>query len=73
MAPFVEVQTSAPCAPKFELPITHMAGARKLSQNKAPDDRARLTAGLRASGDAASVQVAALVQETLCSPCEPEP
>jgi transcriptional regulator len=49
----------------FELPITRMAGARKLSQNKGALDRARVAEGLRATGDAAAARVAALVQETL--------
>lgn len=46
----------------FELPITRIAGARKLSQNKGVLDRERVAEGLRATGDA---RVAALVQETL--------
>ena len=43
----------------FELPIERLEGKRKLSQNKAPADRAGVLAGLRAEGDAASLAVAA--------------
>jgi transcriptional regulator len=43
----------------FELPIERLTGKRKLSQNKAPADRDGVVAGLRASGDAASLAVAA--------------
>jgi len=49
----------------FELPIARIEGARKLSQNKEPIDRARLAEGLHASGDAMAARVAELVQETL--------
>jgi len=42
----------------FELPIERLEGKRKLSQNKAPADRAGVVAGLRAAGDPASVAVA---------------
>ena len=64
-ADYVEGLLSAIVA--FELPITRIAGARKLSQNKGPTDRAQVADGLRATGDAAAAQVAALVQETLGS------
>jgi transcriptional regulator len=43
----------------FELPIERLEGKRKLSQNKAPADRAGVVAGLRAAGDPASLAVAA--------------
>jgi transcriptional regulator len=52
----------------FELPITRIVGARKLSQNKGPTDRSRVAEGLRATGDAAVARVADLVQETLGLP-----
>lgn len=42
----------------FEIPIERLEGKRKLSQNKAPDDRAGVAAALRAQGDAASVAIA---------------
>jgi len=57
----------------FELPITRVVGARKLSQNKGAADRARIAEGLRATGDAAAARVAALVQETLAVAAAPEP
>ncbi|SRR5208337_4943000 len=57
----------------FELPITRVVGARKLSQNKGALDRARVAEGLRATGDAAAARVAALVQETLAATSAPEP
>lgn len=43
----------------FELPVERLEGKRKLSQNKAPADRAGVVAGLRAAGDPASLAVAA--------------
>jgi transcriptional regulator len=43
----------------FELPIERLTGKRKLSQNKAPADRAGVVAGLRAAGGEASLSVAA--------------
>ena len=49
----------------FELPITRIAGARKLSQNKGARDRARIVEGLRAMGDPSAARVAALVEDTL--------
>jgi transcriptional regulator len=57
----------------FELPITRIAGARKLSQNKGALDRAGVAEGLRATGDAAAARVAALVQETLGAAGAQEP
>jgi transcriptional regulator len=52
----------------FELPIARIQGARKLSQNKAEAERARIARGMRSTGDAAALRVAALVQETLSAP-----
>jgi transcriptional regulator len=49
----------------FELPITRIVGARKLSQNKGPADRARIAEGLRATGDPSAARVATLVHDTL--------
>lgn len=46
----------------FELPIERLTGKRKLSQNKAPADRAGVVAGLRAAGDPASRAVAAAME-----------
>jgi transcriptional regulator len=48
----------------FELPIERLTGKRKLSQNKAPADRAGVVAGLRAAGDPASLAVAAEMEES---------
>jgi transcriptional regulator len=42
----------------FELPIERLTGKRKLSQNKAPADRAGVVAGLQGAGDPASLAVA---------------
>lgn len=47
----------------FELPIERLVGKRKLSQNKAPADRAGVVVGLRAAGDPASLAVAAAMEE----------
>ena len=47
----------------FELPITRIAGARKLSQNKGSIERARIAEGLRATGDASAARVATLVED----------
>jgi transcriptional regulator len=47
----------------FELPIDRIVGARKLSQNKAPIERARIAEGLRARGDADAARVATLVED----------
>jgi transcriptional regulator len=49
----------------FELPIAHIAGARKLSQNKGAMDRARVAEGLRSTHEPGAARVAALVEETL--------
>jgi transcriptional regulator len=46
----------------FELPIERLEGKRKLSQNKAPADRAGVVAGLLAAGDPASLAVAAAME-----------
>lgn len=46
----------------FELPIERLLGKDKLSQNKAPADRAGVVAGLRGAGDPASLAVAAAME-----------
>ena len=45
----------------LRLPITRLEGKRKMSQNRAAEDRAGVAAGLTASGHAADRAVAALI------------
>ena len=43
------------------MPITRLEGKRKLSQNRAADDRAGVAAGLGESADPADLAMAALI------------
>jgi transcriptional regulator len=45
----------------FEIPIDRLEGKAKLSQNRSPEDQARVAAGLRADGDGLSRAVADLM------------
>ncbi|MGI9421573.1 MAG: FMN-binding negative transcriptional regulator [Hyphomicrobiaceae bacterium] len=45
--------------------ISRLEGKRKMSQNRASDDREGVVAGLRARGDDAAVEVAAIVSQEL--------
>jgi transcriptional regulator len=49
----------------FELPIERLEGKRKLSQNKRPNERRALIAGLRAAGGADALAIADAMQATL--------
>jgi transcriptional regulator len=46
----------------FELEITHLAGKKKLSQNRSPEDRSGVIQGLRAGGTPDGLAVAALME-----------
>ena len=49
----------------IEMPITHLQGKWKMSQNRTQTDRAGVAAGLTQAGDAQSAAVAALVRGNL--------
>jgi transcriptional regulator len=46
----------------FELEITHLAGKKKLSQNRSPEDRSGVIQGLRVRGTPDGLAVAALME-----------
>ncbi len=47
----------------FEMPIERLVGKFKLSQNKSTADREGATAGLRATGEALSLEVAGMMEQ----------
>lgn len=47
----------------FEMPIERLEGKFKLGQNKPVDDRAGAVAGLRATGEPLSLEVASLMDQ----------
>ncbi len=49
----------------LEIPIVRLVGKWKVSQNRPPEDRAGVVAGLRAQGSEAAAAMADLVQRTL--------
>ncbi|HEY8122145.1 MAG TPA: FMN-binding negative transcriptional regulator [Myxococcota bacterium] len=54
----------------FELPIERLEGKRKLSQNKKPNERRALIAGLRAAGGPEAAAIADAMQATLAPETE---
>lgn len=49
----------------IEIPISRIVGKWKVSQNRSPEDRRGVVAGLRASGDARSGEMADLVDQAV--------
>ncbi len=63
--PFVHLDKLLRGIVAFELPIERIEGKRKLSQNKKPNERRGLIAGLRAAGGADAAAVADAMQAAL--------
>jgi transcriptional regulator len=51
----------------IEIPISRIVGKWKVSQNRSPEDRRGVVAGLNANGDARSREMAALVDQAMPS------
>lgn len=49
----------------FEIPLNRIEAKAKLSQNKSPEDRQSVVAGLRRSGDPLAAELAALMEGSL--------
>lgn len=62
-APAEFIDQMLPAIIGIEIEISRIEGKLKVSQNRAPEDRAGVAAGLRAAGDGRSLAMAALVEE----------
>lgn len=64
-APHEYVQRMLSSIVGIEMPVTRLVGKWKVNQNREAADRRGVVAGLQAQGDAASLAMAALVQQRL--------